>query len=116
LILSLHFHASDSTGYTIQVDVSHLSTTQSSDNKEDVERSAKTQDYQPRGAQDRGEMVEDGEDQLERSGWQGGSSVDLEGGSKLMSRGYGNVLIDPLGLKRVLIVCSLFHFVRWADE
>jgi hypothetical protein len=104
LILSLRFHASGSTGFTIQVDLSHLSTTLSSDNKEDVERSAKTRDYQSRGAQDRGEVVEDGEDQLERSGRERGSSVDSEGGSQLMSREYGNVLIDPQGLKLVLIV------------
>jgi hypothetical protein len=32
-----HLHASDSTGYTIQVDLSHSSTTQSSDYKENVE-------------------------------------------------------------------------------
>jgi hypothetical protein len=49
-------------------------------------------------------MAQDGEDQLERSRWEGGSSVDFEGGSELMSREYGNVLIDLQGLKLVLIV------------
>jgi hypothetical protein len=53
-------------------------------------------------------MAQDGEDQLERSGWEEGSSVIFEGGCKLMNRGYGNVLIDQQGLKLVLIVCSVF--------
>jgi hypothetical protein len=75
-----HFHASDSTGYTIQVKLSHLSTPQSGSIKSNVERSAETHNYQPRGAKDGGEMVEDGEDQLERSGWQGGSSAVFQGG------------------------------------
>jgi len=35
---------------------------------------------------------------------------------KLMSRGYGNVLIDPQGLKLVSIVCSAFSRVKWANE
>jgi hypothetical protein len=49
-------------------------------------------------------MAQNGEDQLERSGWQGGSSAASEGGPKLMSREYGNVRIDQQGLKLVLIV------------
>jgi hypothetical protein len=35
---------------------------------------------------------------------------------KLMSRGYGNVRIDPQGLKLVLTVCTPFLHVRSADE
>ena len=49
-------------------------------------------------------MAQDGEDQLERSGRERGSSAVFDGGSQLMSREYGNVLIDPQGLKLVLIV------------
>jgi hypothetical protein len=52
-------------------------------------------------------MAQDGEDQLERSGRERGSSVESEGGSQLMSRECGNVLIDLQGLKLVLIVCSM---------
>ena len=35
---------------------------------------------------------------------------------KLISRGYGNVLTDLQGLKLVLIVCSAFRRVKWANE
>jgi hypothetical protein len=111
-----HFHASDSTGYTIQVDLSHPSTSQSGSIKSNVERSTETQDHKSRGAQDRGEMAQDGEDQLERPGWERGSSVVYTSGPKLMNREYGSVLIDQQGLKLVLIVYSPVLHVRWADE
>jgi len=61
-------------------------------------------------------MAQDGEDQLERSGWQRGSSAVFGGGHKLTSREYGNVLTDLQGLKLVLIVCSPILHVRWANK
>jgi hypothetical protein len=33
-----------------------------------------------------------------------------------MNREYGSVLIDPQGLKLVLIVCSPVLHVRWINE
>lgn len=106
LILVLFtFDASAPSGYTIQVQLSHSPTDHQHDTSNDVKHCTEAPDRQSRRAQDRGEMAQDGEDQLERSRWQGGQlschhSVDC----KLISREYGSVPIDLRDPKLVSIV------------
>ena len=58
---------------------------------------------------------------MEKINWkdQDGKEVALSSLTErfeLMSRGYGNVLIDLQDPKLALIVCSAFSRVKWANE